>query len=162
MSARSTLTLKIEGEQNPPSPYVDQVRHTAKNINLTVLPGTLDNQFDKLFVQTGAAPLGVSEIVNLQTALDRFGNAISLSDVALIYIANTGAAGTLAISADSSDGFTNLLGTAANVTLSPGDFFIVGALTAGNLAVAAGNRQIKIDAAGAPTVDYVVHVWGRS
>lgn len=162
MSARSTLRIKIEGEQDPPAPYQDQVRHTAKNVDLNVLPGTLTNQMEKLFVQTGSAPLGVSEIVNLQTGLDRFGVALGLADVALIYIAHTGESGTLVVNADSSDGFTNLLGTAANVTLSAGDFLIVGALTAGNLAVTGTNRQIKLDAAGAPTVDYVIHVWGRT
>ena len=159
--ARSTLTLKIEGEQDPPAPYLDQVRALAKNINLTLVPGLLDNQFNKLLAQEGTVTTGAPVTVNLSTALDRYGAALGLSDVALLYVSHTGTAGTLQVNAAAVSGFTNLLGTAANLTLSPGDFVLVGALDAGNLAVTPANCQITLSAVTADA-DYSLHVWGRA
>lgn len=162
MSARSTFRVKIEGEQNPPSPYLDQVRHTARNVDLTVLPGTLDNQFNKLFVESGTISSGGTTDVDLQADLDRFGVALALTDVAVIYISSEStSAGVLSVSAAAASGFTNLMATTAAVKLSAGDFFLVSALTAGNLAVAAGNKALTLSASGGD-VDYVVHVWGRA
>jgi hypothetical protein len=162
MPARSTLTLKIEGEQDPPAPYLDQVRHVAKNVNLSVLPGILDNQMNKLYVETGTVAGGGSTDVDLQADLDRYGNALTLADVALVYIASDATSvGTLSVSAAAANGFTNLLATTAALTLSPGDFMLVGALTAGNLAVSGANKALTLAASGG-NVDYTVHVWGRA
>lgn len=162
MSARSTFRVKIEGEQNPPSPYLDQVRHTAKNVDLNVLPGTLDNEFDKLFVESGTITSGGSTDVDLQLDLDRFGVALALTDAAVVYISSEStSAGVLEVSAGAVSGFSNLLSATAALKLSAGDFILVGALTAGNLAVAAGNKILTLAATGGD-VDYVVHVWGRA
>ena len=159
--ARSTLRIKIEGEQAPPSPYLDQVRHVAKDVNLAVLPGSLDNQFEKLYVEEATISSGGSTDVDLQTDLDRYGVALGLSDVALIYVSSaTTSTGVLQVDAGAANGFTNLLSTSAALKLSAGDFVIVGALAAGNLAVAAANKVLTLSASGGD-VDYVVHVWGR-
>ena len=158
--ARSTLTLKIQGEQDPPAPYVDQVRHLAKNLNLSLLPGALDNQMDTLFAQEATISSGGTAVINLQTDLDRFGQALTLTDAALVYIAHAGTTGQLTINADATEPWTQLLSTTADVTLRPGDFLLVGALTADNLAVTAGGRQLKLTAVSAD-VDYVVSIWGR-
>ena len=161
MSARSTLRIKIEGEQNPPSPYQDQIRHTAKSVDLTVLPGDLTNQFSKLYVETGTIPGAGSTDIDLQSDLDRYGNALSLTDVALIYISSDSTStGTLQVDAGAANGFTNLLSTSAAVKLSPGDFLIVGALTADNLAVSGTNKVITLSAL-VGSVDYTIHGWGR-
>tara|TARA_R110000824_G_scaffold46910_2_gene134301 strand:- start:43 stop:528 length:486 start_codon:yes stop_codon:yes gene_type:complete len=159
--ARSTLTLTIAGEQASPTPYVDQVRHVAKSVNLAILPGLLDNQFNKLYVQSATIASGANVDVNLSTALDRFGVALALSDVALVWIENTSSvAAVLTVKAGAANGFTNLLATSADVKLSAGDFLLVGALTAGNLAVTGTNAVLNLGATVAD-VDVVVHVWGR-
>lgn len=161
MAARSTLTLTIAGEQSPPSPYVDQVRHVAKSVDLSIIPGLLDNQFNKLFVQEGTISSGGNLDVNLSTSEDRFGVALALSDVALLWIENTSStAAVLTVKAGASNGFSNLLSTTADLKLSPGDYVLVGALTAGNLAVTPTNAVINLAASGADA-DYTLHVWGR-
>lgn len=161
MAARSTLTLTIAGEQAPPSPYVDQVRHVAKSVNQTILPGLLDNQFNKLFVQSATISSGANVDVNLSTSTDRFGVALALSDVALLWIENASTStSVLTVKAGASNGFTNLLSTTADLKLTDGDYVLVGALSAGNLAVSPTNAVLNLAASGGD-VDYVIHVWGR-
>jgi hypothetical protein len=130
-------------------------------VNRSILPGLLDNQFNKLFVQEATISSGANVDVNLSTAEDRFGVALALSDVALLWIENkSSAAAVLTVKAGASNGFSNLLSTTADVKLSAGDYLLVGALTAGNLAVSPTNAVINLAASGAD-VDYVIHVWGR-
>ena len=159
--ARSTFTLTIAGEQAPPEPYVDQVRHVAASVNKSILPGLLDDQMNKLFVQEGTIASGVVLDVDLSASLDRFGNALALSDAALVYIENKNAAtGNLFVSASASNGWTTLLGTVANLQLKPTMSMLIQALKAGELAVSPTNGSLKLQAVGAD-VDYVIHVWGR-
>jgi len=165
MAARSTLTIKIQGEQDPPTPYTEKVRHTPININKSLLAGVLTDTFDSLYAVDTAA-LGTSATVShdLQTATDRFGVALTLTDVALIYVEHMAdsTASSISLSANASNGFTNLLGAAAAVTLAPGDFFLVGALTADNLVVSGTNKVFDVtNDDGSNTAHYVMHVWGR-
>ena len=165
MAARSTLTITVTGEQDPPTPYTEKVRHTPLSINKSLLAGVIDDTFDSLYVIDDAA-LAASATTShdLQTALDRYGNALTLTDVALLYIEHKSdsLASSINVHANAVNGFTNLLTATAAVTLKPGDFLLVGALTADNLVVGAANKVFDVtNDDGVNAAHYVLHVWGR-
>ena len=102
--------------------------------------------------------------MDLKTAVDAFGEALALSDVALLYVEHkaASAASGIQVSANAANGWTNLLSANAALNLRPGDFMLVAAFTANNLAVGAANKVLDIDNVdGSNAADYVVEVWGR-
>jgi hypothetical protein len=169
VTIRSTFELTIAGQDPPPetNTYSNVVK-TGTSVTKRLTQGTGNDQMTVLFREdsTDAGTIAASgtRSVDLQTALDAFGEAMALADVALLYVEHkeTSVASSISVQANGANGFTNLLSATANLTLRPGDFMLVGAFTAGNLPVAAGNKVLDvINDDGANAADYVVEVWGR-
>ena len=169
MTARSTFELTIKGEDPPPesNTYLERIR-TSTVVRKIVLQGSADDEMTVLFKEDtadfGTLATSATRSIDLQTALDVFGEALALTDVAMLYIKHKDAslASAISIQANASDGLTNLLSTTANLTLRPGDFIVLGAFTADNLVVAANNKVLDIiNDDGSNVADYVVEVWGR-
>ena len=165
----STFTLDILGEDPPPetNTYANKVTTTTR-VKKRITQGTGDDQMDTLFredsADAGTIAASGTQSVDLQTGLDPYGDALGLADAAMVYVEHKAdsLASSISVQANASNGFTNLLGTAANLTLRPGDFLVVGAFTAGNLLVTAGNKVLDIiNDDGSNAADYVVEVWGR-
>ena len=169
MTARSTFELTISGQDPPPetNTYANRVT-TSTSVAKTVLQGTLTDQMTTLFredsADAGTIAASGTQSVDLKTAVDAFGEALALSDVALLYVEHkaASAASGIQVSANAANGWTNLLSANAALNLRPGDFMLVAAFTANNLAVGAANKVLDIDNVdGSNAADYVVEVWGR-
>jgi hypothetical protein len=167
--ARSSFELKIQGEDPPPetNTYGNRVQ-TSTILKQTLEQGALDNQHTVLFAEDtddfGSLAASGTRSIDLQTALDAFGEALGLADVALLYIEHKAdsLASSIAVQASAANAWTNLLSTTAALTLRPGDFMLVVAFTAGNLPVAGANKGLDIvNNDGSNAADYVVEVWGR-
>ena len=163
------FVLRIDGQVAPPEAqtYAGTV-NTRTRVTKSLLQGTGTNQVEVLHRANsdddGQIAASGTLTLDLRLAPDPFGNPIVADDLAMLYIEHKSdsAASSISFQAGGSDGFTNLLGTAAAVTLRPGDRFLVGVFIAGNLPVTDSNRVLDIvNNDGANAADYVVEVWGR-
>lgn len=160
----SSFELKITGVDTPPAPYTEGVKHAKNILKPSVIDGLLTDQFNKLVAKDEDIGTSATLTIDLQTDLDRYGVALALADVALLYIEHkdTSAASEIQVQANAANGFTNLMGTAAAVKLAPGDFILVGALIAGNLASDGTNKALDIvNQDGSNVAGVIVHLWGR-
>jgi len=166
---RSLFELKIQGEDPPPetATYLNKIT-TSTVVKKTVSQGALDDQMTVLFKEDtadfGTLAASATRAIDLQTALDAFGEALALTDVVLLYLKHKDAslASSISFQAAAANGLTNLLSATANLTLKPGDFIVVGAFAADSLVVAAGNKALDIiNDDGVNAADYAFEVWGR-
>lgn len=150
--------------------YADGPTRTRNLISARMLPGTGNDQVARLYAEdsadSGTSSIGTSATINLdlQTLTDARGTALSLSDVAMLYIEHkaASAASSISVQANASNGFTNLLGTAANLTLPAGAVIVLYVPTAAALAVSGTNKVLDIiNDDGAQVADYRFEVWGR-
>lgn len=167
MSARPQFELTIQGEQAPDIPYTNKVC-TSKLLKQAFTAGSGDNQMDTLYKddsdESGTIAASATETLDLQTALDALGEAMTLTDVALVYIEHKAAslASSISVQANAANGFTNLLGTAANLTIPAGGFFLFYMPVADAMVVSGTNKVLDIiNDDGANAADYIVEIWGR-
>jgi len=168
-SIHPLFELRMDGQDPPPeSQTYGQVVKTRTRLRNELLQGTADNQVEVLLKSDSdddgqLAASGVLQ-VDMVLGLDPFGNAIVADDLVMLFVRHkaSSTASSISLRAASTNGLTNLLGTAAGLTLRPGDFIVVGTFTAGNLVVANANRILEVvNDDGANAADYVVEVWGR-
>ena len=158
---RSRFALTLQGIQEPPAPYLDQVRYRPVSVDIAMAVGKGNLEFDALYVVEGSLLSGGMDLHDLKLALDPYGVPLDLFDVALVYIAaGEQNAGLLLASAGPTNGFTNYFGTVANLILRAGDVEIGARLTAGNCQVLANNKVLELQATGGDA-DYTLMVWGR-
>lgn len=164
MADRSTFQIQIDGAQASPTPYGANVAASRGfTKNLLFGDGTDQMRVLKAYEQV-IAPSGTLA-VNLTSDLDRFGVALSLDDIALIFIENvidaTGG-GACEVRPNGVNGFTNMLGAASALKLPYGSGFCIWNFTADKYDVAAGNRAFDIVETGAALpVLLRMQIWGR-
>jgi hypothetical protein len=171
MAARSTFELTIKGQDPSPdtNSYIEPTT-SSRVIKKTLLQGADDDEMTTLFVKDTAdaatAQIGTSATVayDLQTALDAWGDALAQTDIVLLFLEHkaASAASSISFQASAANGLTTLLSATANLTLSPGDFILVGAFTADNLVVSGASKSVDIiNDDGSNVADYRFEVWGR-
>jgi hypothetical protein len=158
---RSRFALTIQGIQEPPAPYLDQVRHRPIAVDLPIPVGSGNAEFDVLYAAEGSILSGANVLIDLKTALDRYGVALNLADVALVYIQSADTStGLLVVSAGPTNGWTNYIGTVGNLLMKAGDAEVSARFSAGNTPVTPTNKVLELAASGGD-VDYVLSIWGR-
>jgi hypothetical protein len=167
MAARPQFELTIQGEQAPVDPYTNKVC-TSKLLKQAFTAGVADNQMDTLYKDSSDASgtIGTSATLalDLQTALDALGVAMTLTDVALVYIEHPASslASSISVQASGANGFTNLLAATANFTIPAGGFLLFYMPVADAMVVSGTNKSLDIiNDDGAQVASYVIEVWGR-
>lgn len=150
--------------------YSDGPTRTRNVIVARMLPGTGNNQVARLYAEdsgdSGTTTIAASgtQSLDLQTLTDARGNALSLSDVALLVIEHkaASAASSISVQANAANGWTNFIGTAANLTLPAGAVLALYVPTAAALAVGGTNKVLDlINDDGSNAAEYRFEVWGR-
>lgn len=159
-----------------PSPNADTVAYadgptkTRNQIRKRLLTGVGNEQVDHVWAED-SGDAGTTEIaasgtrsVDLQTETDARGNALVLVDTLLVLIEHkaSSSASSISIQANASDGWSNLLGTAAALKIPPGSVRVFYDPTAGALAVSGTNKVLDIvNDDGSNAAAYRIEVWGR-
>lgn len=139
---RMSQTLR----QGPPGPFQDPIRLSALQ-EVRWSTGTGDDQFEPLlgYDVDDLAASGTVDF-NFETDLDRFGVAVAGTSVAILYIEHKvdSLASSITVSVPAGTPWISLLNAAGTLTLRPGDQIRLVSRTAGNQAVNAGSRTLRI------------------
>ena len=170
----SEFRLEMKGKD--PSPNADTEAYSAgpTKTNTTILKrilqGAGNDQMTVLFAQdsddTGTAEIPASGTVSidLQTALDQYGNALALTDTLLILVEHKGDSSSSGIhmEANGVNGFTSLLSATAALNIPPGSLRLFLDFIADAMVVSGTNKVIDLNNDdGSNAAGYRIEVWGR-
>lgn len=164
MPDRSEFTLSFDGVQVAPSPYGQNVRG-SRSIRKSLLAGNGDDQVQNVYAYESTLAASGTLSLDLKTANDRFGNALSAADIAMIFVENVvdaSGGGALEVRPNATNGFTNLLGTSSALKLPYGSFACIGNFTADKIVVDATHKVLDfVETGGALPVLLRIHIWIR-
>lgn len=164
MTTKSDFLLSIAGIQAPPTPYGSQVSFN-RSIEKHLLAGNGTDQMSVLLAKEQVLAASGTLTLDLVTDTDRYGVALGLDDIALIFVENVDDAsggGALELRPNASNGFTNLLGASSAQKLPIGTFYCVGNFTADKLDVTGTNKKLDIvETGGALPALVRVIIFGR-
>jgi len=115
------------------------------------------------FAKDVSLAASASAEIDLQADTDAYGDAMTLTDVAALWLEapNTNP-GDIIVEQGAANGFSSLIQAGGGFRLAPGEFMLVSGFALGSYAVSATNKTIKFtntDAAGSATV--MVRLLGR-
>jgi hypothetical protein len=164
MADRSEFSVSLSAVQVAPSPYGQQVS-ARKNHRQTLLPGDNDNEFSVLFSSEFTLAASGTQTLDLKLDEDRFGDALALADVALLYVENVddpAGGGTIEVRPGAANGIQTLFGPGSAIIMGPGMTMMLWNWLAGSIPVQVTKKTIDVVETGAID-DAVVRVqaWGR-
>lgn len=179
--AVSKFTVKLEGKDSPPAGCMSgDLSVTSTETISAVADGNADNQIQVVYCKDsefdGDIAASGSLAIDLETDLDRFGDALGLADVAMLYVKtkvlNDGAgtaSGVLQLRPAAAAAWDQLIKAVPGGTdtpaieMPPGAFIVVGGFLAGTYPVTPTTAKALtlVEVGAANATGYKLQIWGR-